>query len=127
MSEVEWMKIFGDNLKEIMDEQGYTQRDLAEATGLSEASISNYANARTMPTVRAIINLSFELGMPFEDFINFGDRIEQKGDSMFWLIPSLGFLVSVIMCVHFSNKNDVTRTILWGVWMICFVIIMIHV
>ena len=46
---------------------------------------------------------------------------------MFWLIPSLGFLVSVIMCVHFSNKNDVTRTILWGVWMICFVIIMIHV
>lgn len=76
MSEVEWMRIFGGNLKEIMDEQGYTQRDLAEATGLSEASISNYVNARKMPTIRAIINLSFELGIPFEDFINFGDRIE---------------------------------------------------
>lgn len=76
MSEVEWMRIFGGNLKEIMDEQGYTQKDLAEATGLSEGSISNYVNARTMPTVRAIINLSFELGIGFEDFINFGDRID---------------------------------------------------
>lgn len=76
MSEVEWMRIFGDNLKEVMDEQGYTQKDLAEATGLSEASISNYVNARKMPTIRAIINLSFELGIGFEDFINFGDRID---------------------------------------------------
>lgn len=75
MSEVEWMDIFGDNLAEIMKEQGYSQRDLADDAGLSEASISNYINKRRMPTVRAIINMAYVLNLDIEDFIDFGDRI----------------------------------------------------
>lgn len=76
MTELEWMKIFGENLAEIMGEQGYTQRDLARATNLSESAISNYVRGRQMPTLRAIINIGYELGVDFNDFIDFGDRIE---------------------------------------------------
>lgn len=76
MNEKEWMIIFGNNLKEILNEQGYTQRDLAESTGISEASISGYIKGIKMPGIRAIINMSYELGIPLDDFIDFGSRIE---------------------------------------------------
>ena len=75
MSEQEWLTIFGDNLAEIMEEQGYTQKDLADAVGLSEATISNYVNKRRMPTIKAIINIAYELDLDFDDFINFGSRL----------------------------------------------------
>lgn len=76
MTETEWIDIFRTNLIEMMAEYGYTQRDLADATGLSEMAISNYVNGKRIPTVRAIINISYELNIEVNDFIDFGDRIE---------------------------------------------------
>ena len=76
MTETEWLDIFSDNLVEIMDEQGYSQRDLAMATGLSESVVSNYINKRSIPGIRAIINMSYELGQDLNNFIDFGDRID---------------------------------------------------
>lgn len=76
MTETEWIEIFRTNLIEIMTEYGYTQRDLADATGLSEMAISNYVNGKRIPTVRAIINISYELNIEVNDLIDFGDRIE---------------------------------------------------
>lgn len=76
MSEVDWMDIFATNLAEIMEEQGYTQEDLARATGLTQATISRYLNKKLMPSVRAVINLSYELGVDYNDLIDFGSRIE---------------------------------------------------
>lgn len=75
MTEVEWLDIFGDNLREIMSDKGYSQRELADATGLSECMISYYVNKRCIPSVRAIINMAYELNMDLNDFIDFGDRI----------------------------------------------------
>lgn len=75
MSEVEWMDIFGDNLAEIMRDGRWTQEDLAEDAGISQAAISNYLNKKRMPTVKAIVNLCYALGEDFNDFIDFGDKI----------------------------------------------------
>lgn len=75
MSEVEWLDIFGDNLRDILIEQGYTQKDLAESIGVTEATISRYINKERMPTVTNLINMSMELGIDLEEFAIFGDRI----------------------------------------------------
>ena len=75
MTEVEWLDIFGDNLREIMADKGYSQRELADATGLSEGAISYYLNKRCIPSIRAIINMAYELNVDLNDFIDFGDRI----------------------------------------------------
>lgn len=77
MSEQEWINIFGENLAEIMAEQGFSQRELADATGLSEAAISNYIHKRRMPTIKAIINMIYVLDQDLNDFIDFGDRLDQ--------------------------------------------------
>lgn len=75
MSEQEWLNIFGDNLQEMLNEARMTQRDLAEDTGLSEASISNYINKQRIPTVRAIINIAYSLDCDIDELIDFGDRV----------------------------------------------------
>lgn len=76
MSEQEWIDIFGDNLRDILKEYGYTQRDLADAVGTTEATISRYINKQRMPTLKMAINMSLELGIDLEEFVVFDERIE---------------------------------------------------
>ena len=76
MSELEWLDIFADNLIEMLDETGMSQRDLAEATGISEASISGYIRRRKVPGVKAILNIAYALDCSITDLIDFGDTID---------------------------------------------------
>ena len=77
MSEQEWLDIFGDNLASILEEERMSQRELARLTGLNESTISRYINKLQMPTVRAIINISFALEWQFEDMLNYGAMLEE--------------------------------------------------
>ena len=76
MSQQEWLDIFGDNLSSILEEQRISQKELSRLTGLSERTISKYINKLQMPTVRAIINISYALNWSFEDMLNYGSMLE---------------------------------------------------
>lgn len=76
MSEMEWLQIFGDNLQCIMDECCVTQHQLAEMTGLSQGTISKYVNKIQMPTVRALLAISYALDESLDDLMDFGDWIK---------------------------------------------------
>lgn len=76
MTELDWLDSFSENLRELMDEKGYTQRELAEATGLSNSAIYYYVTGERIPGVKAIINIAYELDVDVADFIDFGDRID---------------------------------------------------
>lgn len=76
MSEAEWLGIFGDNLKEWMAEFGHDQKSLADAIHVSEATVSRYINKQRMPSIKAIINLVYELNISFDELLDFGSRIE---------------------------------------------------
>ena len=76
MSEVEWLEEFRINLLRMMDEDRITQKELADDSGLSEASISYYVNGTKMPGVRAIVNLAYALDCSTDDLIDFGEMIE---------------------------------------------------
>lgn len=77
MGQQEWLDIFGDNLASILEEESISQKELSRLTGLSESTISRYINKLQMPTVRAIINISFALDWSFEDMLNYGDMLEE--------------------------------------------------
>lgn len=76
MSEQEWLDIFAGNLVSLMEEKGYSQQQLADATGLSRVAISYYMNAKRIPSIRAIINLAYEFDLTIDELIDFGGRIE---------------------------------------------------
>lgn len=75
MSEIEWIDIFGDNLDEMLYEANMTQRELADAAGLSESAISQYIHKQKAPGFKAIINIAYALDCSIDDLIDFGDRI----------------------------------------------------
>lgn len=75
MTERQWMNIFGDNLKYLLDEARMTQRELADMTGLSEATISYYIRKRKMPGIKALINISCALRCTLDELAYFDERI----------------------------------------------------
>ena len=75
MSELEWLDIFGDNLVSLLQETRMSQRELADATGLSEATISYYIHKRKIPSLKAIINIAYAFSITVDELIDFGDMI----------------------------------------------------
>lgn len=79
MTEIEWMNIFGDNLKDILNEYNMTQKELAEASNLNEATISRYIKKQRMPTMKAIINIAYALDCDVGELIDFDESINWIG------------------------------------------------
>lgn len=75
MSEVEWMDIFGDNLRDILKEQNMSRRELSQVLGISEATVSRYINKKQMPTMEVVVNMAYELSISIDELIDFGDRV----------------------------------------------------
>ena len=69
ISEVEFIYIFADNLKDIMDEIGINQNQLAKEARLTRGTISKYLNKKMMPSVRAIMNLCYVLNCEYSDLL----------------------------------------------------------
>lgn len=76
MTEIQWLDAFGDNLKVMMDGAGYTQRQLANETGVAESTISRYISKQQIPHVRALVNLAYALDCSLDDLMDFGDTVE---------------------------------------------------
>ena len=75
MSEMEWLIIFGDNIKSILYDYNMTQQELADAAGISNSNLSRYINKQQMPSVRTILNLSYALNCDVSELMDFGEPI----------------------------------------------------
>ena len=72
----DWSDCFSDNLQELLKDRRMTQYDLADESGVSVGSISSYINKKSLPGVKAILNLAFALDVDVNDLIDFGDAID---------------------------------------------------
>lgn len=75
MTRYEWLGRFSLKLRQLMDEKRMTQRELADKLYASEATVSKYINGELMPSVRMIINISYELNVSIDSFTYFCGRI----------------------------------------------------
>ena len=76
MSENEWLDIFSKNLIEMMDKYKYTQKLLADETGLQQSTISRYIHKQQIPKISALISIADVLGCTLDELAYFGDRID---------------------------------------------------
>ena len=72
MTEIEWIDNFSKNLRYLMDRDYMTQDELAEATGISQGTISKYLSGRLKPGIKALINISYALNCNLNELIDFG-------------------------------------------------------
>lgn len=73
----DWLQYFRDNLLEMMEEQGFTQEELAKRAHLSQASINAYISMRKIPSSISIANIAYALRCEVSDLIDMGALIEE--------------------------------------------------
>ena len=76
MTQEQWKTIFAENLIDILNEKGMSQRQLARDSGISTAMISEYINKIRMPGLAAAINMAYALDMDVGELVDFDERIE---------------------------------------------------
>lgn len=76
MSEIEWMKIFAKNLREILDETNTSQREFADIVGVTDSAVSKYLSAKIMPSPRVLCNIAHAFEVDIYDILYFGDFVE---------------------------------------------------
>ena len=69
ISEVEFIDIFADNLREVMKEVGITQAELADEAGINRSTISRYLNKQRLPDLVSLLNICFILECDVSDLV----------------------------------------------------------
>ena len=59
----------GENIKVLMEHNGYTQRQLAMRSCCTEASISRYVNNERTPSLKILKRLAIALGVTVDDLL----------------------------------------------------------
>ena len=62
-------KLVGDNCARIRKEQGFTQEDLAERSGLSQQYLSGLERGKRNPTIVTVYELALALGVTHLDML----------------------------------------------------------
>lgn len=72
----EWSDNFSEHLLELLNDRKMTQYDLAQESGISIGSINAYIHKRSLPGIKAILNIAFALDIDATELIDFGDTID---------------------------------------------------
>lgn len=75
MSEREMLDNIASSIKYILEQRNMSQRELAYATGISSSSINYYVNAKRMPSIKHIINISIALDCSIDFLVPTRDYI----------------------------------------------------
>ncbi len=70
-----------ERIKMFMNERKYTQKELAEKTGITEASMSKYLSGDRTPRIDVIVNLANALDITTDELL--GNDINEKKMTFF--------------------------------------------
>lgn len=86
----EWSKkVFANNLRHYMELTGKTQKELAAVAGVTEASFSEYANAKKFPRIDKIQKLADYFGILKSDLIEDKGIDKKEVDELTMLLNKL--------------------------------------
>lgn len=75
ISEIEFMNIFADNLKSMIQDRRYTQKELAHDANISEGALSSYLAGKKMIGIRALMNICMVLDCDASEILPYGGMI----------------------------------------------------
>lgn len=60
---------FSENLKKLREEKGISQTELARRLGVNKSLISSYENMERLPSLNALVKLSYQFGISMETLL----------------------------------------------------------
>lgn len=77
MTDEEWRELITKRLRSLRYRAGFhNQKELAEACGVPEATISNYINCRRLPSAKQLVKLAQTLNCTIDELIYVDETIE---------------------------------------------------
>ena len=76
MTEQEWNEELVRRMRRIYRRKYHNQKEFAEATGLSEMTISNYIRQKRVPDLMTIVNMAAILECDINELVPTGEIIE---------------------------------------------------
>ena len=77
MTDKEWRELITKRLRRLRKQAGFhNQKELAEACGVTEATISHYINSRRLPDAKTLVKLAQVLNCSIDDLIYIDEAIE---------------------------------------------------
>lgn len=70
-----WLEKFSYNLTRMMIDARISQKELAELSGISIGTISKLVRGLQVPTIRALLNISYALRCTVDELVDFGEPI----------------------------------------------------
>lgn len=67
ISEMVFLKEFGENLKSVLEEYGMSQGELAKELGISRSSVNMYISGKRMPSIKTLVNIAHVLDCELTD------------------------------------------------------------
>lgn len=79
------MQKIGDRITELLRQTGYTQKELSQKVGVTEAAMSRYLNNQREPKMEIIANLAKELNTT-TDYLISGRSRQEKFEDTYWML-----------------------------------------
>lgn len=70
-------------IKELLQEKGISQKDLAELTGITESAISHYVNGTRVPRGANLVKIANVLGTTADDLLSGDKEMDKEKDLIF--------------------------------------------
>ena len=70
MDEYKLLHDFGRNLNGLLDDSFMSQKELSEATGINESTISRYIAGNCMPTLKNVVSIMIALECEFYELVD---------------------------------------------------------
>ena len=83
------MQTFGQRLKNLRHDAGFSQSDLSERIGVSIQSISKWENDNTMPDISQIVPLAAVLGVSTDWLLGVGMNEDADREKRRIIVPKL--------------------------------------
>lgn len=75
ISQYQFLKNFGENLKAAFKDSGMTLNELSNDTGISIPTLSRCMNGLQMPSLKEFINIMCALDLEPEELVDFNRRV----------------------------------------------------
>lgn len=79
------MQKIGDRVTKLLKEARYTQKELSQKVGVTEAAMSRYLSNQREPKMEIIAKLASVLNTT-TDYLIVGDGTEENFEDMYWML-----------------------------------------
>ena len=105
--------IFGEKLKQLRLNKGYSQENLAELMNVSRQAITKWENGNGMPDIENLKTIARVFEVTIDSLVLEEEEVEITADGFCWKVAFAGLLIGLALGFLYNDAN--TSIGEWGI------------